>query len=552
MADFGEILRNIGEFGLFQQLTLIALCFPNLFLSFMFASFIFIESDPERHCNTDWILRADPNLTTDEQLNLTLPREEDGTFSRCRMFVPVDRDIGSIREYGLNETSGCQSGWLYYNALYEFDLVCDKANLVEVAQTVFLAGILIGSLTFGPFAESFGRKRATQIPLVIMFIFTVSTALCPNIYLYLVLQFFSGVGAGGYRVNCIILSTEWIGMSKRSWGVCVTQLFGALGQCVLAGVIYAIRDWRLAQLITAAPLGVVVIYIWCVLPVSARWLLNRGRTEEAKQLIVKAAAINKRSVPDSLLEKVLKLKLEATPINAVYCYRCYIIQCRTLSMFFLFLRFSLNLALYCLYLNMGNFGLSIFVTQLLFGAIEIPANLFSMWLLEVFGRRVLFIATLLAGGLSCILILAVPQGYAVAVTSLAAASRFFLIWAGSVCSVFMQELTPTSVRQTATALGAISGRTGGLLAPLLNILAMYHWVIPITVFSSLTLVSGALGFLLPETRRKELPETKLSALLADEFENIFLCVKLCTAKVEHTRVTINKNTYFQWSGTLKV
>uniref|UniRef100_A0A3B4T6B2 Solute carrier family 22 member 13a n=1 Tax=Seriola dumerili TaxID=41447 RepID=A0A3B4T6B2_SERDU len=490
MADFGEILRNIGEFGLFQKLTLIALCFPNLFLSFMFASFIFIESDPERHCNTDWILRADPNLTTDEQLNLTLPREEDGTFSRCRMFVPVDRDIGSIREYGLNETTGCQSGWLYYNTLYEFDLVCDKANLVEVAQTVFLAGILIGSLTFGPFAESFGRKRATQIPLVIMFIFTVSTALCPNIYLYLVLQFSSGFGAGGYRVNCIILSTEWIGMSKRSWGVCVTQLFGALGQCVLAGMIYAIRDWRLAQLITAAPLGVVVIYIWFI-PESARWLLNRGRTEEAKQLIVKAAAINKRSVPDSLLEKVLKLKL-------------------TLSMFFLFLRFSLNLALYCLYLNMGNFGLSIFVTQLLFGAIEIPANLFSMWLLEVFGRRVLFIATLLAGGLSCVLILAVPQGYAVAVTSLAAASRFFLIWAGSVCSVFMQELTPTSVRQTATALGAISGRTGGLLAPLLNILAMYHWVIPITVFSSLTLVSGALGFLLPETRRKELPETMVS------------------------------------------
>lgn len=59
---------------------------------------------------------------------------------------------------------------------------------------------------------------------------------------------------------------------------------------------------------------------------------------------------------------------------------------------------------------MGNFGLSIFVTQLLFGAIEIPANLLSMWLLEVFGRRVLFIATLLSGGLCCILIVAVPQG----------------------------------------------------------------------------------------------------------------------------------------------
>lgn len=63
----------------------------------------------------------------------------------------------------------------------------------------------------------------------------------------------------------LIAATEWIGASKRSWGVCVTQLFSAVGQCVLAGVIYAIRHWRLAQLITAAPLGVVVVYIWCVL-----------------------------------------------------------------------------------------------------------------------------------------------------------------------------------------------------------------------------------------------------------------------------------------------
>ncbi|XP_007552656.2 solute carrier family 22 member 13-like [Poecilia formosa] len=512
MADFGEILRDIGEFGLFQKTILFALCFPNLISPFQFASVIFTQSDPERHCNTDWILRA-ANLTTEEQLNLTVPLEEDGSFSRCRMFVPVDWDIQDIRAYGLNETTGCRDGWVYGSMLYEstivtdFDLVCEQAHLLSIAQTVLMAGILAGCLLLGPFAESFGRKRAAQIPVVLMLVFSVTTGLCPTYPLYLASQFVAGIGYGGYRLNGVILSTEWIGVSRRSWGACITQLCGAVGQAILGGLIYFIRDWRLAQMVMAAPFAVITCYIWFI-PESARWLLDRGRTDEAKELILKVAAINKRTVSDSLLEKIT-IK-ENVQRGGIIC----LIKSPVLRKYFLTIIlawFSLNVTYFCLSLNVGNFGLDIFLTQALFGLSEVPAHIICIWLLEAVGRKVSLITTLVIGGFLCLLILAVPQSSAIAVTALAIGGRFLTNWAGSICNLYVQELFPTSFRQTASGLGSIMSRVGGLLSPLLNMLAVYHWSIPIVVYSSLTILSGALCFLLPETRRTELPDSTRQA-----------------------------------------
>ncbi|MBN3303174.1 S22AD protein, partial [Amia calva] len=507
MADFGEILIAIGDYGLFQKLLLFGLCFPNLILPFHLYSLIFTDANDIHYCNTDWILKVSPNLTGEQQLNLTVPREQDGSFKSCEMFTPVDWDIESIMDYGINTTTSCQDGWVYENPKFkstvlEFNLVCRNAYLRIVAQFLFMVGIMVGAFIFGPLSERLGRRRATQIPLVLMLIFGLGTGLAPNYYVYITTQFVVGISFGGFRVNCVLLATEWIGVSKRSYPSSISKICNAVGQCLIAVIAFCIRDWRIVQYVITSPLVVVVIYIWLI-PESARWLLSRGRNEEAKKFILKAAAINKSTVPSEILNKITVHK--STDNGTIWdLFKSPLLRKYTLILNFSW--FATNIALYSLSFNVGNFGLNIFLTQLLFGLVEIPANFICIWLLEIWGRRISQISTLVVGGVICFLISAVPQDNAIIVTSFAIFGKFCITWAGTVCNVFIQEVFPTSVRQSANGLGAMSARMGGILAPLVNLLKMVHWAIPTSINGTFLLVGGCLSFMLPETMRTELPD----------------------------------------------
>uniref|UniRef100_A0A8C6IXG2 Uncharacterized protein n=1 Tax=Melopsittacus undulatus TaxID=13146 RepID=A0A8C6IXG2_MELUD len=489
------MLCALGAFGLYQKL-LVVLISISLFLSpFQTIGQVFMVLDEPHHCNTSWICAIAPNLTEEEQLNLTLPRDADGGYEQCSMYSPVDWDLDSIVAYGLNTTEKCSNGWVYPSSksicvsFLQFDLVCDRKDLNDISQSIYMLGMFLGSIIFGPLSDRIGRRPVFLICLLIHGLIGVGIAFVPHFYVYMAFRCVVGAAEAGILIIAL--------------AVLITHCCFAIGQMILAGLAYGIRNWRLLQIAGTAPVFALFFYIW-VLPESARWLVIKGRIEEAKKLLQKAAAINKRTLPPELLEQV--------PAGAVWLH----------VLFHFNFRFADSLVYYGLSLNVSGFGLNVYLTQLAFGGVELPARISCIFLLQWFGRKKTQAAVLLLSGLMCLVITGIPEGEQLlhnprAQLDRAPASSVLVqihlpspAASFSTSYVYSAELFPTVVRQTGLGLCSMLARLAGIMAPLLLLLEQYHRAIPMAVFGSVTVVVGLLCFLLPETRGTDLADdTKL-------------------------------------------
>ncbi|XP_072185607.1 solute carrier family 22 member 13-like [Excalfactoria chinensis] len=507
MSGIGENLKAAGEFGPFQGRLVLFSLLPCLSLAFHQFCQLFMVVDVPHYCNTDWIRAVGPNLTEEEQLNLTLPRDVDGEYDQCSMYSPVDWDLDSIRAYGLNATEKCSSGWVYPTAqqpslLTEFDLVCDRKNLNDISQSIYMLGMFLGAMIFGLLSDRFGRRPALLISILLEGLFGIGIALVPHFYVYLAFRCVVGASVSGIMMTLLALATEWVGVSYRPQAVLISHCCFAAGQMILAGLSYGIRNWRLLQIVGSAPIFLLFLFIW-VLPESARWLVTRGKIEEAKKYLKKAAAINKRTIPPELLDQ-LKCEAQTKSGSILDLLRKKHLLKVTLIMSCAW--FVNSLVYYGLSLNVTNFGLDIYLTQLAFGAVEIPGRVGCIFMLHWFGRKKPQGGFLLLSGLVCLIITAIPEGQPVVITVLATIGKLTASASFSSAYVYTAELFPTIIRQSGVGLCSMMARVAGIIAPLILLLEQHHRAIPMAIYGGTTVLGGLLCFLLPETRGAELAD----------------------------------------------
>ncbi|ETE63836.1 Solute carrier family 22 member 14, partial [Ophiophagus hannah] len=113
MTDVGEIIKALNDFGRFQHWLVLMLTIASPFAGFHMFSQLFMVIPVPHHCNTNWLDTIHLNLTEEEKLNLTIPRNPDGTLEQCLMYTPVETNLETILQTGLNSTEKCRDGWVY-------------------------------------------------------------------------------------------------------------------------------------------------------------------------------------------------------------------------------------------------------------------------------------------------------------------------------------------------------------------------------------------------------------------------------------------------------
>uniref|UniRef100_A0A3Q4GIK5 Major facilitator superfamily (MFS) profile domain-containing protein n=1 Tax=Neolamprologus brichardi TaxID=32507 RepID=A0A3Q4GIK5_NEOBR len=506
MRDYAETIGFLGQWGRFQQIvffSLVATIMPNGFGAF---TLVFLTDTPSHHCLVSGI-----NLTEDWRKSVIPIRVSDcespNSVIQCSRYrLDVVRNLSAQgyipgRDVNLTdlEEEGCVDGWSYSKDIYEstivseFDLVCSNQWKQPFTSTVFFVGGLLGSFFSGQLSDRYGRKHILFAALAIQTVFTFAQVFSGSWIMFLIILFINGLGQMSNFVAALVLGSEVLTGKVRvlysSFGTC---LGFAIGYMILPLLAYFLRDWKSLSLALSLPC-VAYVPFWWLMPESPRWLLSRGRVEEAEAIIRTAAKWNKVQAPRIIFEDcgVSELSLKHYWIKP---------RCRTQL-------FTMTVGYYSLSFNTAQFHENPYISCFISAVVEIPAYISSWMALLYLPRRLSVILTLVFGAVPLYLIQLVPDDLSNLALALEMLGKYSITTGSSLMFAYTAELYPTVLRNTATGTSNTVSRIGSCIAPLLLSLGMYSKYLPYIILGTLAVVAAFAALFLPESFKKPLPET---------------------------------------------
>ena len=184
-------------------------------------------------------------------------------------------------------------GFVMPGMVKEYGVTKAHASLVPFFA---LIGTVTGSILWGIIADIYGRKASILLSAVVF----VGTSICgamPSLNWNIGMCFLMGAGAGGMLPVTYALLAETMPSRHRGWVLVLVGGLGAVGGYFAASgfssLLVPTFSWRILWLINL-PTGLILVAMGGLIPESTKFLLARGRADEAHKVMARFGSRSRR------------------------------------------------------------------------------------------------------------------------------------------------------------------------------------------------------------------------------------------------------------------
>lgn len=399
-------------------------------------------------------------------------------------------------------------------------LITAHWSLTPFEQSLVVSSAIIGSFVgaswLGNLTDKFGRKAMYVIDLLAFVVFAALTAFSQDVWQLIFMRFLLGVGIGAdYPISATLVSefasTKRRGMHSTSLGA--MWFVGAVAAYVIGLAVAPLGDWAWrAMLLAGAIFALVVFILRTKLPESPRWLMSKGRTDEARAVL---EAITGQKPDEADVHVAPSSKVQASILFSPSLRRRTFFVC---GFWFCYATAYYGISMYTptilAPLADGNRTIIIIgsgcVALLGLAGAVIGMNLVDRW-----GRRPLIIMSFSGLSAALVTLALVQQPTLVFLVSLFSIAVLFANSGGGILNfVYPTELFPTSVRATGAGLATSVSRIGSILGVLVfpNFVAAWGNNAALWFFAGIGLTGLVICLALaPETKNKSLEEINIES-----------------------------------------
>ena len=518
---FDDVFDHLNGLGWYQVSLYLLLGLPSFYGGVQSILMTFLGPDQDHWCYVERL----EGFCYEIQKEVAIPKNDDGEYERCSYF---DIDYSSLTDdeiynwnssYTANAPVVSCNKWFFdqtefaRTVVMDYDLVCDRAWLVQMAYSVSLAAKMLMGIVGGVLADLYGRKPLMVVGACSHIFFVFASAYA---------QTYAGFMVGRLLLFCSVVLVYGVGFiipieifapSKRFLPGGFYWNFWAIGFMVIPAIAYFVRDSVLLQLVAGIPMIFHISYIWLV-PESPRWQLTSGKTDQCAATLKHMAEVNGDDVSEKVFESLEPDAGSDEPKESFWTLaKQSFLNPTLLKRFLLTLPAwaGCNIVYYGLSYNTGSLSGNLFINTAISGAVEIPANLLAIYLLTRAGRKYTQAVSLILAGMAnfiCIPFIYTSDDLDWLLVTFSMLGKACISIAFTTLCFFALELFPTNVRALMYNTSALVGGSFSLIAPFMGPQLIAIWKpLPLIIFGSLGVVAGGMVFLLPETAEADLPDT---------------------------------------------